>query len=236
MQSLNNISLIACFAAGIFTFVSPCVLPLIPAYITLITGLSVNQNSSQNNLLKIFLSSVIFILGFTTIFVLLGISATYIGSFFINNINILRWIGGIIVIIFGLHLTGVFKISFLYKQVSFLQKFEKNTGYFTIFLIGCAFALGWTPCVGPILSSILVLASTQETVSGGAVLLAVYSLGLGIPFILTALFINKFLTMFNFIKKYYKIIEIVSGMLLIAIGVLLITDGFTLITRKIYAF
>ena len=232
---MEKVSIFTSFFAGILTFISPCVLPLIPAYITLITGLSLNKLSEKNNLLKIFLSSVIFVLGFTTVFVILGISATYIGSFFLNNINILRWIGGIIVIIFGLHLMGIFKISFLYKQMSFFKPIEKSSNYFTIFFIGCAFAIGWTPCVGPILSSILVLASTQETVNKGAVLLISYSLGLGVPFVLTALFINKFLTVFNFIKKHYKIIEIVSGILLVIIGILLITDSFTLITRKLYA-
>ncbi len=230
MPNFDNFPIIASLIAGIFTFVSPCVLPLIPAYITLVTGLSLNQLSEKNNFLKIFLSSLIFVLGFTTIFVLLGISATYIGSFFLDNINILRWIGGIIVIIFGLHLTGIFKISFFYKQTSFFKPFEKSNNYLTVFFIGCAFALGWTPCVGPVLSSILVLASTQETLNKGAFLLIFYSLGLGIPFILTALFINRFLIVFNFIKKYYRIIEIVSGILLIIIGIILITNNFNKLT------
>ena len=233
MQNFDNLSIFASFIAGIITFISPCVLPLIPAYITLVTGISLNQLSEKNNLSKIFLSSTVFVSGFTAIFVVLGISATYIGSFFLNNINILRWIGGIIVIVFGLHLMGIFKISFLYKQMSFLKPIEKSGNYFTIFLIGCAFAFGWTPCVGPVLASILVLASSQETVHRGAVLLFFYSLGLGIPFILTALFINKFLTIFKFIKKYYKIIEFVSGVLLISIGILLITNSFDKITTII---
>ena len=230
MQNLDNFPIIVSFIAGIATFISPCVLPLIPAYITLVTGLSLNQLSEKNNLSKIFLSSLFFVLGFSAIFVLLGISATFIGSFFLDNINILRWIGGIIVILFGVHLIGIFKISALYKQISFLKPAQKTGNYFTIFFIGCAFALGWTPCVGPILSSILIMASTQETVGKGAVLLVSYSLGLGVPFILTALFINKLLTIFNFIKKHYRIIEIVSGLLLIAIGVLLITNSFNKIT------
>lgn len=230
MQELGNFPILASFLAGILTFISPCVLPLIPAYLTFITGLSVNQINDKNNSLKTFISSIIFVSGFTTVFVLLGISATYIGSFFLNNIDIFKWIGATIVILFGIHLTGIFKISFLYKQTSFFGSMEKKSGYFAVFFIGCAFALGWTPCIGPILSSILILASTQETLNQGAILLIFYSLGLGIPFILTALFINKFLSVFNSIKKYYKQIEIVSGILLILIGILIITDGFNKIT------
>ncbi len=256
MQSLGNFPIAASFAAGILTFISPCVLPLIPAYITFITGISIKHTGTpapaketidtkeKNNQpfikqltyenngshFKIFLSSLIFVLGFTTVFVLLGISATYIGSLFLDNINILKWAGGIIVIIFGLHLTGIFKIPFLYKQFSYLNLTGKKTNYFTVFFIGCAFALGWTPCVGPILSSILILASTQETVNQGAVLLVFYSLGLGIPFILTALFINKFLSVFNSVKKHYKTIEVFSGILLAGVGILIITDGFNNIT------
>ena len=230
MQQLGNFPIFASFFAGILTFISPCVLPLIPAYLTFITGLSINQLNNKNNLLQIFISALIFVLGFTTIFVFMGISATYIGSFFVNHINALKWIGGLIVIIFGIHLTGIFKISLLYKQTSFFNYIERKSGYVVIFFIGCAFALGWTPCIGPILTSILILASNQETLKEGAILLTFYSLGLGIPFILTAIFVNKFLFIFNSIKKYYKIIEIISGILLIFIGVLIITDGFNKIT------
>ncbi|MDD3053255.1 MAG: cytochrome c biogenesis protein CcdA [Endomicrobiaceae bacterium] len=216
------------------TFVSPCVLPLIPAYITFITGFSIDKLNDNKNIYFIFLHSLFFVLGFSFIFVLLGLSATYIGSLFSNNINILRWIGGIVIILFGIHLIGVFKISFLYKQFSSLNSINKKSkNYFSVFVVGCAFAIGWTPCVGPILSSILILASTQGEIVNGAILLTVYSLGLGIPFILTALFINKFLSLFNSIKKYYKYIEITTGVLLIIVGILMITDSFTVITRYI---
>ena len=235
MQQLGNFPIIASFLAGIFTFISPCILPLIPAYLTFITGLSINQLNSKNNLLQVLVSSLIFVLGFTTVFVFMGISATYIGSFFVNHLDILKWLGGIIVIIFGIHLTGIFKISLLYNQASFFGSLEKKANYFTIFFIGCAFALGWTPCVGPILASILILASNQETLNQGAILLIFYSLGLGIPFILTALFVNRFLSVFNSIKKYYKQIEIGSGIFLIIIGILIITDSFNKITINLMA-
>lgn len=211
-------------------------MPLIPAYITFITGFSIDKLNDNKNISFIFLHSLVFVLGFSFIFVLLGLSATYIGSLFSNNINILRWIGGIVIILFGIHLTGIFKISFLYKQFSSLNSINKKSNYFSIFVVGCAFAIGWTPCVGPILSSILILASTQGEIANGAILLTVYSLGLGIPFILTALFINKFLSLFNSIKKYYKYIEITTGVLLIIVGILMITDSFAVISRYIMSF
>lgn len=231
MQELGNFPVFASFLAGILTFISPCVLPLIPAYITFITGFSLDKLNENKNAALIFFHSLIFVFGFSFIFVLMGLSATYIGSFFSDNINVLRWIGGIVIIIFGIHLTGLFKISFLYKQLSFTNTAGRKLNYAGVFLIGCAFAVGWTPCVGPILSSILILASTQGKMFNGAVLLASYSFGLGIPFILTALFINKFLSFFNAIKKHYNLIEIITGILLVLIGILIITDSFTIITR-----
>ena len=230
MQSLGNFPIIASLFAGILTFISPCILPLIPVYITLVTGLSVEELDNKKNLLSVFLSSICFVLGFTTVFVFLGLSVTFIGQFFLNNIDILRTIGGIIIIIFALHLLGIFKIKILYKQFGWIDKVKRTSNYFTIYFIGCAFAFSWTPCVDPILASILIMAATQGTVAKGTFLLLVYSLGLAIPFILTALFINRFFIIFNTLKKYYKIIEIVSGTLLIIIGILIISGGFNRIT------
>jgi len=231
METLGNFPVIASFFAGILTFISPCILPLIPVYITLITGFSIERLNDKKNVLPILLCSLTFIAGFTTIFVILGLSVTVIGKFVLNNINLLRWIGGIIVILFGIHLLGIIKIPLLYKQFSLTDKIKKTSSYFTIYLIGCAFALSWTPCVDPILASILLLASTRETVGQGTLLLLVYSAGLGIPFVLTALFVNKFLFLFEKIKKHFKLIEIITGSLLIIVGVLVITDNFSAITN-----
>jgi len=230
MQELGNFPILASLFAGILTFISPCILPLIPAYITLVTGLSVEELDNKKNLLSVFLSSVSFVLGFTTVFVFLGLSVTIIGQFFLNNMDILKIVGGTLIIIFGLHLIGIFKIKILYKQFSWLDKIKRTSNYFTIYLIGCAFAFSWTPCVDPILASILIMAATQGTVAKGTFLLLVYSLGLAIPFILTALFINRFFIIFNTLKKYYRIIEIVSGTLLIVMGILIISGGFNKIT------
>ena len=236
MQSLGNFPIIASLFAGILTFISPCILPLIPAYITLVTGLSVEELDNKKNLLSVFLSSICFVLGFTTVFVFLGLSVTIIGQFFLNNMDILRIIGGIIIIIFGLHLIGIFKIKILYKQFGWIDKIKRTSNYFTIYLIGCAFAFSWTPCVDPILASILIMAATQGTVAKGTFLLLVYSLGLAIPFILTALFINRFFTVFYTLKKYYKVIEILSGTLLIIMGILIISGGFNKITVNLMKF
>ncbi|MBO7611574.1 MAG: cytochrome c biogenesis protein CcdA [Elusimicrobia bacterium] len=233
MQDLGSFPIFASLLAGILTFISPCILPLIPVYITLVTGLSIEELDNRKNLLSVFLSSICFVLGFTTVFVFLGLSVTIIGQFFLNNLNILRTVGGIIVIIFGLHLLGIFKIKLLYKQFSWMDKIKRTSNYFTIYLIGCAFAFSWTPCVDPILASILIMAATQGTVAQGTFLLLIYSLGLAVPFILTALFVTKFLTLFNSLKKYYKVIEIVSGTLLMLMGILIISGGFNKITMNV---
>jgi cytochrome c-type biogenesis protein len=222
--------IVASFLAGVITFVSPCILPLIPAYLSFITGSSLDKLKSGVNPIKsTFLSALFFVLGFSLIFTLLGASATHLGVLLDENRELLRWIGGTIVIIFGLHLAGVARIKFLYREKKLPMK-KMSLGYLGSFLIGLAFAVGWTPCLGPILSSILILASTQETVFQGMMLLAIYSLGMGIPLLITALFINGALRLLPRIKRFYKGIEITSGVILIVLGILLLTDNLGIIT------
>lgn len=156
-------------------------------------------------------------------------SASWLGGLLGANKDILRYIGGAVVILFGFHLTGVLKISFLNRQAQ-ASSSENPATWAGIFFVGAAFALGWTPCIGPILASILILASTDGSVSNGFLLLVAYSLGLALPFLFTALFINWFLKFFSSIKKYYAIIEKSAGILLIIIGILLITNGFSNLT------
>jgi cytochrome c-type biogenesis protein len=226
------------FTAGILAFASPCILPLIPAFISLITGLSLNEiNASKKTAL---LKTLIFVSGFSAVFIILGMSAGAFGGFFAQHRNVLRIAGGGLVILFGLHIAGVFRIGFLNRQFSLNGKTgrffgSKNgaSGGFAVFFTGCAFALGWTPCVGPVLASILMLASGEGNIVSGFWLLTFFSLGLAIPFILTAVFINKFVSFFGFIKKYYRQIEIVSGCLVICVGILLISDSFFKITTLI---
>ncbi len=235
MSSFNEFPYAASFLAGIVTFVSPCVLPLIPAYISFITGASLEDlKNEKGSLARIVLSSLFFIAGFSILFILLGASATYIGVLTGQKKDILRWAGGIIVIIFGLHISGILRLKFLYQEKRIEMK-KPSFGYLGAFLLGIAFSAGWTPCVGPILSSILILASAQETVYEGMMLLAIYSAGLGLPFLLTALFINKALQVFEHVKKYYKIIEVVSGLILVLVGVLLLTDSLNMLTGYLTA-
>ena len=237
---MEKISFFAAFTAGLLTFISPCILPLIPAFISLITGLSLNEINSSKK--AVFLKTFIFVLGFSSVFIILGMSAAVFGGFFEQNRNVLRIAGGIIVIIFGLHIAGVFNISFLNRRFS-LTDFVGFTGlpgivagrlsFLAPFFTGCAFAFGWTPCVGPVLASILTLALGEGNVWRGFLLLALFSSGLAAAFMLTAIFINKFISFFNAIKKYYRQIEILSGILLTCVGIILINDGFFKITTLI---
>ncbi|MCB4792142.1 MAG: cytochrome c biogenesis protein CcdA [Elusimicrobia bacterium] len=236
MDNLNNFPVIASFLAGVASFVSPCILPMIPAYITFITGASLDELKSGNvSLRNTFLNALFFVLGFSFIFILLGASATYLGNLIGTNKKIIQWAGGIIIIIFGFHIMGILKLNMLYYEKRMEMK-RFSLGYLGAFFIGIAFAIGWTPCIGPILSSILILASTQNTLNQGMMLLTIYSIGLGIPFLITAVFINKTLQFFTAIKRYFRIIEVISGLILIAIGFLILTNNFKFFTVLIQKF
>ena len=230
MTGTENVSLFVAFTAGLISFLSPCVLPLIPSYMAFITGISLEELSEHENLKKVRLSvvrnSLLFIGGFSSIFIAMGASATFIGTFLQDNIRWFEIIGGIVVIILGLHFIGVFKLKFLERERKFHLK-SKPLGFLGTFVVGMAFGAGWTPCVGPILGSILTLAATTQDVAKGIVLLVFYSLGLGIPFFLAGILIHKFFEYFKTIRKYFKIITTVGGILLIIVGVLLITGYFT---------
>ena len=227
MLVLSEVSLMAAFLAGLLSFISPCVLPLVPGYISFISGISLEdiENKRQQNKNTIIISSLFFIIGFSLVFILLGATATLLGSFLLEKAFILKKVAGLIIIFFGIHMSGLYRIKFL----DYEKRIYTNTRPVNIivgpFLMGLAFAFGWTPCIGPILAGILVYAGTQETVSQGILLLSLYSAGLGIPFLLTALAINKFYLFSNKIKKHFKVMEIVGGALLILIGGLILTDN-----------
>jgi cytochrome c-type biogenesis protein len=230
----QQVTLLAAFAAGFLSFVSPCVLPLIPGYISFVSGVSVEEMRGDvppsTSRLQVFLTSLAFVIGFSIVFVALGASATAIGKFMFARLPLLSKIAGGILIVFGLHTMGVFRIAFLEAEKR-VHSQRKPAGPLGAMLVGVAFAFGWTPCIGPILGGILAIAGSKNSVVEGITLLAVYSLGLGIPFLLTSLAINQFFGAAKRIRRYYHAIELVSGALLIAIGVLIITGQLTIITR-----
>jgi cytochrome c-type biogenesis protein len=227
---MDNVSVFAAFFAGLVSFLSPCVLPLVPGYLSIISGSSLEQLKAKQNDAVLFrtvlLNSVMFIIGFSITFVLLGAGATWIGRFILSRHRLLEQLAGLVLVVFGLHLTGIFKINFLYRDKRF-HNVEKPRGFLGALVIGLAFAFGWTPCIGPILAGILTIAGTKETVSEGMLLLGVYSAGLGIPFLLTSLALNKFLTFYGRFKKHFHAVEVVSGALVIAVGVLIFTGSLT---------
>lgn len=212
----------AAFVAGVASFVSPCVLPLVPAYISYMSGVSIEElmdGASRRSARRAGLRSIFFVLGFTVVFVLLGATATSISQSLIGYRDNLMRIGGIVIVIFGLHMIGIFRIKALYSEKRFHMR-VKSIGYFGAFVMGLMFAVGWTPCVGPVLSGILALAAKTEDVGKGIILLAVYSLGLGVPFVLTGFLTSTAIGAMNRIKPHFRKIEIASGLLLVAVGVL----------------
>lgn len=230
----TDVSLIAAFAAGFLSFVSPCVLPLIPGYISFVSGVSVEEMRADappaTSRLQVFVTSLAFVIGFSLVFVALGASATAIGKFMFAKLPLLSRIAGVVLIVFGLHTMGVFKLAFLETEKR-VHTQRKPAGPLGAMLVGVAFAFGWTPCIGPILGGILAIAGSRNTVGEGITLLAVYSLGLGIPFLLTSLAINQFFGAAKRIRRHYHAIELASGALLVAIGLLIVTGQLTLIVR-----
>ena len=226
---MDSVSVFAAFAAGIVSFLSPCVLPLVPGYISIVSGISLEQlqaDRSASMTRTVVVNSVFFILGFSVIFIALGASATLLGQVIMGQMAILYRAAGIIIIIFGLHLMGVFKIPFLYQDKRF-HNVDKPRGMAGAFVLGLAFAFGWTPCIGPILAGILTFAGTKETVYQGIFLLAVYSAGLGLPFLLTSLGLDRFLSFYGRFKRHLHTVEVVSGVLVVTVGVLILTNNFT---------
>lgn len=219
---------IAAFLAGIISFLSPCVLPLVPGYISLISGASVEtlQEADTKLLRSVMINSLTFILGFSVVFISLGAVATGFGQLTQRYHKELAILAGIIVFIFGLHLTGIFKINALYADKR-LHGAKGGAGPIGAFVVGFAFAFGWTPCIGPILAAVLYLASSQDTVLRGIILLAVYSMGLAVPFLITSLGVNKFLSFYSRFRRHLHTVEVISGIFLIVFGLLIATGNFT---------
>ncbi len=218
MDSIEVSYLLAAIS-GMFSFLSPCVLPLVPAYICFITGNSYQDVREGDKLAKwaMFWPAVAFVLGFSTVFIALGAGASAVQGVLQENKEIFAKISGVMIMILGVHFMGVIKLSFLYKEARFQTSTEQK-GLVGAYVIGLAFAFGWTPCIGPILATILTLAATQEHFSQGVALLAVYSLGLGVPFIIASVAINRFLRASDRVRKHMRTVEIVIGVLLIVTG------------------
>jgi len=224
---MSNVGYIGAFLGGVLSFLSPCVLPLIPSYVSYITGISFEdfKTSDKAVIRKLTLiNSSAFVIGFSAIFILLGISSSFIGSLFSYYYDQIRIAGGIIIIVFGLYVMGILKLNFLASDKRVHLK-SKPRGVLGSLVVGLTFGAGWTPCIGPILGSILLIASTSGSAMYGFKLLLVYSAGLAIPFVTTSLLINTFISHFKAIQKYMRLIMIVSGLLLIGFGIILLTDS-----------
>lgn len=214
--------------AGILSFLSPCVLPLVPPYLCFLGGVTLDQITDDETVdpavsRRVFFSALAFVFGFSTVFIGLGATATTFGQLIADHIDILSKIAGVIIIILGLHFLGVFRIALLFREARFhLDK--KPSGLVGSYVIGLAFAFGWTPCVGPILAAILFIASSEGTISHGIGLLAVYSAGLGIPFLLAALAVRPFMEFMSKFKRHMKWVERLIGLLLVITGLLFVTE------------
>jgi cytochrome c-type biogenesis protein len=234
MDAISQISLFAAFSAGLLSFISPCVLPLVPSYLSYITGLSVENLAKVEERERfksaILLNALLFIAGFSTVFIAFGASASLIGQVLYEYQDIIRKIGGVLIIIFGLYLLGILKLNIFMTERRLVHFESRPVGYLGSFLIGTAFAAGWTPCVGPVLGTILAYASTTESMSGGVMLLSAYSFGLGLPFFLTAFGMDTFLSYFKSLRTYLGGVSFVSGGLLILVGLMIFTDSVTLFT------
>lgn len=236
MDISHGISVASIFVSifmGLVSFVSPCILPLIPSYVSYITGISfdelVGPEFRRKNIRTTIIHSLTFVAGFTVVFVLLGATANLLGQMLTEYLKPIRIIGGTLLIVLGLFVSDIVPIPFLQQDAKLHLK-TRPAGYIGTFLVGVIFAAGWTPCTGPFLAAVLVQAAQSETMLTGMVLLAFYSFGIGIPFILSAVAISAFLSSFKRVKGYFHAIKIGSGVILVIMGILLITDKWTLLT------
>lgn len=243
LQQTADITYWIAFTAGILSFVSPCVLPLIPSYLTYITGLSFNQldeaHPGAKVRLTVLLHTLCFIFGFSAIFILLGaiagIASGQIQAFLREGLDWVAKIGGLLVLLFGVHMTGLFSFRALLGDKR-VHLHKRPAGFFGTFIIGVAFAAGWTPCIGPILASILMVAATSGQVGEGTILLTFYSMGLGVPFLLSGLLFHQFLGAFKRLRNHLRKIEIGTGIMLIAVGIMLMFGLLGPITMFFYRY
>jgi cytochrome c-type biogenesis protein len=233
MEQPASLGLVVAFAAGLLSFLSPCVLPLVPSYIGFITGMSLPEMSGRRRVAVA--HALLFVAGFSAVFILLGASATALGSALKYYQVWISRVGGVLIVSFGLVCLGVVKVGFLERERR-VQLQDKPVGYLGSALVGMAFAAGWTPCIGPVLGAILSLAATTDSVGRGMVLLGVYSAGLAVPFLVAALAVERFLDWFQRFRRFLPWVMRVSGVLLIFVGVLMATGQFTRMAGWLQAF
>src|SRR2546422_3188690 len=230
----DSVSLLTAAAAGLVSFISPCVLPIVPGYLSFISGVNMAElrggEAPPGLSARVGLTSLVFVLRFSSVFIALGAAATLVGATLQAYKRELGMIGGVIIIVLGLHTAGILPIKWLLYEKRATVK-SRPLGLLGAYLVGLAFAFGWTPCIGPILGAILLYASQQETVAQGVLLLAAYSAGLGIPFIVAGLAVNGFFRVFGRLRGSMRAIEVVSGALLVGVGLLLVTDRLTLLAQ-----
>ena len=233
LDALPQTSLLAAFLAGFLSFVSPCVLPLVPSYLMYITGLSLNQltDAAERRLERttIVLNALLFVVGFSLVFIAFGASASLIGQMLTDHQQLIRKVGGILVMFFGLYTMGILKLGFLMTEKRIHLK-SRPAGYAGSLLIGATFAAGWTPCVGPVLGAMLMYASTTDRLADGVTLLAFYSIGLGLPLFASAIGMELFLSSYTRIHSYMGVMSSISGVFLVVFGLAIYSDSLTLMT------
>jgi len=236
---MENVSLLMAFGGGLLSFFSPCVLPVIPSYVSYITGISFEDLTGEQNKRRIRIitlkNSALFIAGFSLIFILLGASSSFLGRVLSDYQETVRKIGGALIVVMGLYIAGILKIGLLSQEKRFHLQ-NKPAGLLGSFLVGTAFAAGWTPCIGPILGSILLYAGTANSVASGIELLTAYALGLGLPFLITSLAINTALSYFKRLSRYMRAVSVISGLFLVVMGILLFTGKFTVLSQYLTMF
>ncbi|MFN4102117.1 MAG: cytochrome c biogenesis CcdA family protein [Pararhodobacter sp.] len=221
------VALVIAFGAGVLSFLSPCVLPIVPPYLAYMGGISMQELSAEGRASRrAILPALFFFMGLSTVFLLLGFTASTMGHLFLRNAELFGQIAGVVVILFGVHFLGIFRIPFLMREAR-LDAGDRGGSAFGAYILGLAFAFGWTPCIGPVLGAILTMAATDATVTRGTAMLGVYALGLGLPFLLAAIFVQRSMGLMNRLKPYMGVIEKVMGLLLIAVGVALVTGAFS---------
>lgn len=230
---MNGVTYGGAFVAGLLSFLSPCVLPVVPGYISYMSGLSLEdvKSARRSQMRLILVNSLLFVIGFSVVFVAMGATATYLGNVLLNNRFWIEKIAGVVIVVFGLHLTGILPIRFLYMERR--ANVSRSASFLSSFVMGLAFAFGWSPCIGPVLAGVLVVASRFETATQGVMLLSAYSLGLGLPFLAVGMAMSSFLSFFDRVKRHLNLVEKIAGVLLIILGVLIFSSRLTILSRYI---